>query len=94
MKDINNFQRLLLLRALRPDRLTYALSKYVHEVMGEEYVEQPAFNMELTFKESSSTTPIFFVLFPGVDPTKDVERIGEKFDVSSTNGRFINISMG
>lgn len=30
-----------------------------------------------TFKNTSSTTPIFFVLFPGVDPTKDVEDIGK-----------------
>lgn len=50
--------------------------------------------MDEVFLESSCLTPIFFVLFPGVDPTKDVEKIGQKFDVSSTNGRFINISMG
>ena len=24
-------------------------------------------------------TPIFFVLFPGIDPTKDVEELGENF---------------
>lgn len=50
--------------------------------------------MQEVFEESSSLIPIFFVLFPGVDPTKDVERIGKNYDVSSTNGRFINISMG
>jgi len=37
---------------------------------------------------------MFFVLFPGVDPTPEVERIGRKFDVSTNNGRFTNISMG
>ena len=39
-------------------------------------------------------TPIFFVLFPGVDPTPEVERVGKKNGVSITGGNFINISMG
>lgn len=33
--------------------------------------------MQKTFEESTASTPIFFVLFPGVDPTPDVERIGK-----------------
>jgi len=39
-------------------------------------------------------TPVFFVLFPGVDPTPEVERIGLKNGVSIAEGTFINISMG
>ena len=34
--------------------------------------------MKETFKITSSQTPIFFVLFPGVDPTTDVENIGKE----------------
>ena len=34
--------------------------------------------MAETYSETNSTTPIFFVLFPGVDPTPDVEAIGNK----------------
>jgi dynein heavy chain len=79
---------------MRPDRLTSALSNYVSEEMSEKYVEQPPFNMMETFMEMSPTTPIFFVLFPGVDPTPDVEKVAATFDISSFNGKFINISMG
>jgi len=39
-------------------------------------------------------TPIFFVLFPGVDPTPEVERVGRKNGVTIAGGNFINISMG
>ena len=46
------------------------------------------------FKETSSSTPAFFVLFPGVDPTPDVERVGEKFGKTAMDKSFINISMG
>lgn len=47
-----------------------------------------------TYNESNNNTPIFFVLFPGVDPTPQVENIAKDFDISTANGRFHNISMG
>lgn len=62
--------------------------------MGQQYVEQPAFNMEEIFTETLNTVPIFFVLFPGVDPTPEVERVAAQYDISIKNGRFTNISMG
>jgi len=62
--------------------------------MGEEYVEQPAFDMGLTYTEMNVQTPIFFVLFPGVDPTSEVEKIGLEHGKSSTDKTFVNISMG
>lgn len=93
-KDLGKFHRLLLMRAMRPDRVTSALALFVSDVMGERYVEQPPFNIYETFDESDKRTPIFFVLFPGVDPTPEVERVASKYGISITNGKFINISMG
>jgi len=34
------------------------------------------------------------VLFPGVDPTPEVEQIGLEHDITQDNGKFMNISMG
>lgn len=50
--------------------------------------------MAVTYAEMTPQTPVFFVLFPGVDPTPDVERIGRKIGVSIADGTLINISMG
>jgi len=93
-RDLGSFPRLLLLRAMRPDRLPSALTNFVSEMMGEVYVQQAPFNVFDTFNETNSSTPIFFVLFPGVDPTPDVERVGATLDISIANGKFENISMG
>eukprot|EP00744_Colponema_vietnamica_P001609 GILI01002651.1.p1 GENE.GILI01002651.1~~GILI01002651.1.p1 ORF type:complete len:1110 (-),score=404.88 GILI01002651.1:160-3150(-) len=93
-KEISRFHRLLLLRAMRKDRITSALTMFVYEQMGAQYIEQPPFNMAETYKETDPATPIFFVLFPGVDPTPDVERIGETLGFTAGNGKFVNISMG
>jgi len=94
VKDIDLFYRILLLRALRPDRLINALKAYIHGKMGEKYVEQPAFDMNQIYNEMNRQTPVFFMLFPGVDPTPDVEKIGQEYNKSITEGTFINISMG
>merc|ERR1711871_1290171 len=93
-KDLGQYHRVLLLRALRPDRCTAELQRYITSKLGRDYVQQPAFDMAKCYQESSPSTPIFFVLFPGVDPTPDVERLAKSFNVSEENGKFLNISMG
>eukprot|EP01017_Pseudomicrothorax_dubius_P026129 TRINITY_DN2891_c0_g1_i1.p1 TRINITY_DN2891_c0_g1~~TRINITY_DN2891_c0_g1_i1.p1 ORF type:complete len:733 (+),score=221.94 TRINITY_DN2891_c0_g1_i1:69-2201(+) len=93
-KELSKFHRLLLLRAMRPDRCPSALFAFVSEFMGERFVEQRPFNIEETYEESSSVTPIFFVLFPGVDPTPEVERIAGQNGKFISDGKFVNISMG
>ena len=94
IKDIGLFHRILLLRAVRPDRLSNALTNYVEIEMGTKYVEASPFNIEETYHEMNPQTPTFFVLFPGVDPTPEVELIGSQNGKTLQNEKFINISMG
>jgi dynein heavy chain len=93
-KEITLFQRLLLLRAMRPDRLTGALTKFIIDSLGEKYIAQAPFDIFKAYNEMNPKVPMFFVLFPGVDPTPEVERVGAKYDITIANGKFINISMG
>ncbi|CAM9625284.1 unnamed protein product, partial [Phaeothamnion confervicola] len=93
-KTLGPFDRLILLRALRPDRVSTALRTWVSNMMGPEYVVQRPFDMATTYSETGSSTPVFFVLFPGVDPTPWVEKLGRTLGISNESGRFINISMG
>ena len=93
-KILSPFDRLILLRAMRPDRVTTALRSFIAEMMGEVYVFQKPFDMEATYKETSNTTPTFFVLFAGVDPTPWVESLGKTKGITFENGNFKNISMG
>mmetsp|Transcript_13327 Transcript_13327/g.19913 ORF Transcript_13327/g.19913 Transcript_13327/m.19913 type:complete len:1361 (+) Transcript_13327:1-4083(+) len=88
------FDRLILLRTMRPDRVSTALSTYIANTMGNEYVFQQPFDMTATYAETSNQTPVFFVLFPGVDPTPWVEQLGKTHGISQENGTFTNISMG
>jgi dynein heavy chain len=93
-KDMKLFHKLMLIKALRPDRVSYTLKLFVIDKMGRKYIDQPPFDIFKAFKETSNLIPIFFVLFPGVDPTPDVEKIGKSLDITAANGKFLNISMG
>lgn len=61
------FDRLLLFRALRPDRLTAAMRKFVTNMIGAKYVTSQPYDLERSFQDSSPGTPIFVFLSPGVD---------------------------
>ena len=78
-KDAMNFCKLLLLKLLRPDRLVTALKHFVGTQLGEDYVTQRPFDMMKAFSESDSRSPIFFALFPGVDPTTWVEELAKSW---------------
>ena len=93
-KSLTQLERLILLRVVRPDRFLISLSDFITTAMGKEYVLQKPFSMSDTFEETSNQSPVFFVLFAGVDPTPWVEKLGRKKGVSVENKRFANISMG
>jgi len=93
-RDLTAFQRLFLLRVMRQDRIGSALSAFVIENLGQDFIEQPPFDMETSYEESTAITPFFFVLFPGVDPTPVIEALGRKLQITEANGRLMNISMG
>ena len=69
MAEMGHVEKMVILRALRADRVTFALKHFINESMGSSFVTQPPFDMKGTYQEASASTPIFFVLFPGVDPT-------------------------
>lgn len=87
-------QTLCVLRVLRPDRMTFALRKFVSELLGEDFVSQPPFSMRSVYEDSSASTPILFLLFPGVDPTAWVEDLGRQMAITTTNEMLSNTSMG
>ncbi|PNI58007.1 DNAH11 isoform 4 [Pan troglodytes] len=87
-------QKLILLRAMRPDRMTYALRNFVEEKLGAKYVERTRLDLVKAFEESSPATPVFFILSPGVDALKDLEILGKRLGFTIDSGKFHNVSLG
>lgn len=54
---------------------------FVEESMGTKYVEAARLEFDKLYEDSGPSTPVFFILSPGVDPLKDVEKLGTIFFV-------------
>ncbi|XP_061866833.1 dynein axonemal heavy chain 17 isoform X5 [Colius striatus] len=93
-KNKSAVQKLCMLRCMRPDRMTYAIRNFVEEKMGSRFVEGRSVDLSKAYKESSPSTPLFFILSPGVDPLKDVEALGRTLNFTIDNGRIHNVSLG
>ncbi|XP_054619934.1 dynein axonemal heavy chain 9-like isoform X3 [Dunckerocampus dactyliophorus] len=93
-KNKSSLQKLCIMRALRPDRMTYAVRDFVEEKLGGKYVIGRSLDFAASFEESGPTTPMFFILSPGVDPLKDVEKHGKKLGFTFDNKNFHNVALG
>mmetsp|Transcript_22075 Transcript_22075/g.16481 ORF Transcript_22075/g.16481 Transcript_22075/m.16481 type:complete len:80 (-) Transcript_22075:102-341(-) len=79
MLEQKPFQKLLVIRCIRPDRITTALNNFIRRSLpnGDEYVDcdstSSAYQILLSaYKDSTTTTPLFFILSPGANPVVDV----------------------
>lgn len=93
-KNKSPIQRLCIFRALRPDRMCYAIKYFVDEQLGSKYGEARMMNFAETFIETSNLTHTFFTLSPGVNPLKDVEQLGKKMNYSPDFNNFHSVSLG
>jgi dynein heavy chain len=88
---LGSFQKLLIVRCVRPDKVMPAVQAFVEEHMSRKFVEPPAFDLHACFEDSSPTTPLVFVLSSGSDPTAALLQFAAEKEM---DGRLNAISLG
>jgi dynein heavy chain len=83
--DKNPFKKLLVVRVLRLDRMTAALTNFIKEFVprGKDFVEcDSQLNslqvIESSFEDSNPNIPLYFILSPGADVVSDVDKLALK----------------
>lgn len=83
--DKHMFKKLLVIRVLRPDRITSALTLFIREVLpnGKVYTDNDSENssyqiLEQIFQDSTAKIPIYFIVSPGADVVSDVDKLALK----------------
>lgn len=79
---ISSVERLLLYKCFRPDKMIEALTIFVHEMLGEEFVKSLPFDLNKIYPDSNEQTPILFVLSPGSDPFISITNFAKAMDIS------------
>lgn len=89
--SLNLFQKLLVLRVLRPDKLTIAISDFVEKTLGKKFITPPPFDIGKSFGDSNCLAPLIFILSPGSDPMGALIKYCERMGYAN---RFNSISLG
>ncbi|NXM42418.1 DYH1 protein, partial [Gymnorhina tibicen] len=76
--ELDAFQKLLVLRCLRGDKITNAMQDFVVLNLDQRFIEPQTTDLSVVFKDSTATTPLVFVLSPGTDPAADLYKFAEE----------------
>ena len=72
------FERLLVIRSIRPDKLVPAVMIFVASSMGQKFIEPPPFNLADCYADSNSCSPLIFVLSAGADPNEALMKLADE----------------
>ncbi|RLU20605.1 hypothetical protein DMN91_007218 [Ooceraea biroi] len=89
---VTPFEKLMLLRCFRVDRVYCTIVNYITEIMGEQYITPPHMSFDMIFEESSPTMPVVFILSPGSDPTAELMKLVDQYGWGG--GKFRYLSLG
>jgi dynein heavy chain len=78
---LNSFQKMIVLKSIRGDKITLAIQNFIIEKIGKAFVDPPTFNLGACYADSSNISPLIFVLSPGSDPIADFKKFAEESDM-------------
>ncbi|KAJ3657289.1 hypothetical protein Zmor_009105 [Zophobas morio] len=90
-EKFSSFQKIMVLKCLRADKVTNAMQDYISAQMGQRFIEPQTADLAVVFKDSGPTTPLIFVLSTGTDPAADLYKFADKMKFGK---RMFSISLG
>lgn len=88
---MDDFQKIIVLKSLRPDKVTNAMQDYLSVKLGQQFIEPQSSDLSAMFKESGPTIPLIFVLSTGTDPAAELYKFADRMKFSK---RMFSISLG
>ncbi|KAJ3137918.1 Dynein heavy chain 6, axonemal [Physocladia obscura] len=90
---ISDFQKLILIKALREEKLVASCVSFVQKNMGQQYIDIPPLDLTKACKDTSYLVPLIFILSSGSDPISALMKYAATKDMSSTD-KLLMISLG
>ncbi|KAM9212758.1 dynein axonemal heavy chain 14 [Dugong dugon] len=93
-EKLTSFQRLILVKILRPECLKNSVRKFVTENLGSEYLHTTEINLKEPYKESSARTPLILIHSDGIDPTGLLLRFAQELKGTTHHVTMISLGRG
>ncbi|CAH1986240.1 unnamed protein product [Acanthoscelides obtectus] len=88
--SLSEFQKVLVVQALRSDALYSTMTKCALNITGLKSLDPAVLDLHTIFKESTCNEPILLLAMSGTNPTSDITELARKLQ----NGNFAQIAMG
>lgn len=77
-KRLTSFQQILIIQALRPDRLQIAMRDFAVRVLNLKDISPSSTNIRVIYEhETTASEPILFIVSPGSDPSEELKELAE-----------------
>ncbi|XP_058525212.1 dynein axonemal heavy chain 14 isoform X2 [Ochotona princeps] len=93
-EKLTSFQRLILIKILRPEHLRNSVRKFVTEKMGNDYLPKTGINLKESYEKSSSRTPLIVIHSQGMDLTDSLLRFAQELKGTTSHVTVISLGRG
>ncbi|XP_033124826.1 dynein heavy chain 6, axonemal-like [Anneissia japonica] len=93
-ENLKLFERIIMIKVLKPECQITSVKSYIKELMGAEYLARGGLDLKEVFDESSAKHPLIFILSPGVDPTVELMRFAKDQRGSTLHLDMISLGRG
>jgi dynein heavy chain 2 len=91
LKGVSVFQKVLVIQALRPDRLQSALMQFCNDLLKVDSISPPPLSLSAFYKESDASLPLLLISSPGADASKELQEFAAK---TVGAGHYEELAMG
>ena len=79
-KQITAFQQVLLIQALKPERLVSAMESFVVNTLNLRELSPPALSLKHLYSETMASEPILIIISSGSDASEELRDLSARFE--------------
>ncbi|KAL8448543.1 hypothetical protein Emed_003723 [Eimeria media] len=91
---VSPFQKLIIMRVFRVDRVHNAIKQFIQGRLNEHYVQSPTLQYSKIYAQSSELSPILLILSPGANPHAAVSALADAVGLPANKFRSLSIGQG